>query len=129
MSKVAQPELVPSIFAEAWVDIMNSDNTSSGYFCSGVVRDVTGETFYVLHPDPDSVYDIKKKQDQVSRPYFIHVSMVDNIRFAPQKPPPPYKTLFAADMPFWIGEKADKPQHLTVAGEARPNKRGKQRLN
>lgn len=100
MPPKAKPKLTQSIFTDTWIDINFRDGSGAmeRYYCSGVLVDVCGVTFYVLH-----------SEFKIDKPRFIMVDSVMDIGFAsPQPPIPDPDGLFDEGTPFFIETKPSR---------------------
>lgn len=89
-----QPKLANSMFTGAWLDYLPRDGSgaSERYFCSGVVQDITGIAYFVLH-----------HEHKMNEPRFIVAEYFSDFTFAvPQPAEPDESLLFDESIPFWI---------------------------
>lgn len=89
-----KPKLGHSIFEGAWIDWNPREGYGAAerYYCSGVIQDMTGVVYFIMH-----------NEHSLNSPQFFLPEQMSDIKFAAPQPPEPHPDmLFSEDIPFWI---------------------------
>ena len=102
-----------SMFEDHWVDIQ--EGNVDGYcrfYCSGIIEDMTGQDYYVMHSDTKTA-KLNQIVSDMDNPYLIPCNNVTRIRFVISDAVKPDVTkLFHPKLPFSLNVAPKKRKTL-----------------